>query len=214
MLTKIEYVLSKVIKKLHLRAIKKSSIHHTSSVAAGTQFIISNMDKYSFCGYDCTIINTDIGKFCSIAGNCEIGGENHSIDWISTSPVFNENRDQISQKFSYHKFETSKKTTIGHDVWIGSRCLIKAGVTIGTGSVIGMGSVVTRDVPPYEIWAGNPARLIRKRFSDEIIEELLKLKWWEFDNSTLYKYAEYANDVSAFIAAVNKDATGSPYEQI
>ncbi len=204
MLSELEYLISKIIKKLHFRAVKKSVIHKSSSVAAGTQFINSNMDKHSFCGYDCTIVNTSIGSFCSIAGNCEIGGASHSIDWVSTSPVFNENKDQIKKKYSYHKYNNTKKTKIGNDVWIGAKCLIKSGVTICDGAVVGMGSVVTKDIPPYEIWAGNPAKLIRKRFNDDVINKLLEVKWWEFDDEKLNKYSQYFNNIDKFLEEVNK----------
>jgi acetyltransferase-like isoleucine patch superfamily enzyme len=204
MLSNIEYIISKIIKKLHLRAMKNSLIHKNSSVGPGTQFINSTMDRHSFCGYDCIIINTSIGGFCSIAGNCEIGGASHSIDWVSTSPVFNENKDQIKKKYSYHKYNTSQDTKIGNDVWIAAKCIIKAGVTIGDGAVVGMGSVVTKDIPPYEIWAGNPARLIRKRFDDTTIARLLEIEWWEYDDEILEKYAEYFNDVPKFLEEVSR----------
>lgn len=203
MLINIEYLVSKIIKKMHFRAVKNSFIDKTSSVAAGTQFINSKMDRHSFCGYDCIIINTNIGSFCSISSNCEIGGASHSIDWVSTSPVFNENKDQIKKKYSYHKYNSTKHTEIGNDVWIGSKVLIKAGVTIGIGAVVGMGSVVTKDIPPYEIWAGNPAKLIRKRFNDDIINNLLEIKWWNFDDMQMCNYAQYFNNVTKFIEEVN-----------
>lgn len=204
MIPSIEYIVSKIIKKMHLRAIKNSLIDKSSSVGAGSQFINSTMDRNSFCGYDCIIINTVIGGFCSIAGNCEIGGASHSIDWVSTSPVFNENKDQIRRKYSYHKYNTSQTTKIGNDVWIASKSIIKAGVSIGDGAVIGMGSVVTKDIPPYEIWAGNPARLIRKRFDDKIIDKLLEIEWWKFDDESLQECANHFNDVHKFLEEVNK----------
>ncbi|MFL0247334.1 CatB-related O-acetyltransferase [Candidatus Clostridium stratigraminis] len=203
MFSKLEYIISKIIKKMHLRAIKNSDVDKTSSIAAGTQFVDSKMGRHSFCGYDCIITNTNIGSFCSISGNCEIGGASHSIEWVSTSPVFNENRDQIKKKYSYHQYNTSKHTEIGNDVWIGSKVLIKSGVSIGNGAVVGMGSVVTKDIPPYEIWAGNPAKLIRKRFNEDTINKLLETKWWDFNDEKLCKYAQYFDDVAKFIEEVN-----------
>lgn len=189
---------------MHFKAVKNSTIHNSSKVAAGSLFIDSLMGRNSFCGYDCIIVNTSIGGFCSIASNCEIGGASHSIDWVSTSPVFNENREQISKKYAYHKYNTTQTTTIGHDVWIGARALIKAGVSIGTGAVVGMGSVVTKDIPPYEIWAGNPAKLIKKRFEEPIIEGLLNSKWWELDDCDLEKLAVHVRDVNSFLDAIKK----------
>lgn len=202
--TKIEFILSKVVKKLHLKSIKSSELHKTSRIGAGSQFYFSSMDKYSFCGYDCSIVSTEIGSFCSIASNCEIGGASHSVEWGSTSSIFNENYDVFNKKFSYHPYNAFINTRVGNDVWIGSKALIKAGVTIGHGAVIGMGSVVTKDVPPYEIWAGNPARFIKKRFEDKIIEELLELKWWDFEERKLENCSKYINDIEKFIKELKK----------
>ncbi|WP_074510453.1 CatB-related O-acetyltransferase [Planococcus glaciei] len=199
-----EYIISKLIKKLHLRAIKDSEIHKSSSIGAGSVIVNSHMDKHSFCGYDCTIVNTNIGSFCSIAGDCEIGGASHSIDWVSTSPVFNKNKDQIKKKYSYHKFDYKKTTYIGNDVWIGAKCLVKAGVKIGDGAVIGMGSVVTKDVPAYEVWAGNPAKLIRKRFEDSKISKLKEIQWWDFSDQKLEELSKYFIDLEEFIEKENE----------
>jgi len=77
--------------------------------------------------------------------------------------------------------------------------MIKSGVTVGDGAVIGMGSIVTKDVPPYEIWAGNPARLLKKRFSQEIINELININWWSLDDNEIEKYAKYFNNIEEFI---------------
>ena len=85
-------------------------------------------------------------------------------------------------------------TTIGADVWIGVNAIIRSGVTIGTGSVIGAGSVVLNDIPEYEIWAGNPARKIRDRFSEEIKRALLQMRWWEWDDHMIEEYAELFDD--------------------
>lgn len=199
MLRKIEYIASKLIKKLHLRAIMNSDIHRTSKVCSGSQIINTKIGKHSDIGYDCAIINAEIGAFCSFGANIVIGGASHTIDWVSTSPVFNENIDHLPQKFSHHKFDLQSKTSVGSDVWIGNYVLVKSNVSIGHGAIIGMGSVVTKDVPPYEIWAGNPARFIKKRFDDDTINELLKMKWWDWNDDKIKKNAVHINDVQEFI---------------
>ena len=171
------YFWSKILRKLRGAAIKNSAIHKTSKVEAGTQIVNTTMEKHSFCGYDCEISNCEIGSFTSIANGVVIGGGMHPIDWVGTSPVFYEGRDSVKEKFSEFMRDAVKTTFIGHDVWIGRNALIKQGITIGNGAVVGMGSIVTKDVAPYAIVGGNPAKLIRYRFSDEIIEELIASKF-------------------------------------
>lgn len=199
MTSKIEYLISKLIKKLHLRAISNCEIHKTSKVCAGSQIINVKIDKYSDIGYDCTILNTDVGAFCSFGANITIGGANHTVDWVSTSPVFNENIDHLPKKFSLHKFDLNCRTKIGNDVWIGDKVLVKAGISIGNGCVVGMGSVVTKSIPDYEIWAGNPAKFIKKRFCDSVIEELLNMNWWNWSDKQISFYAPFFNDVNKLI---------------
>lgn len=205
MLVVFEYYLSKLIKKAHFRSIIKSKLHKTSRVCAGSHLVNVEMDKYSDVGYDCTIIHTVIGAFCSLGTNITIGGAKHTVDWVSTSPVFNENKDHIKQKISYHKFDLKQQTTIGNDVWIGDRVLIKAGVIVGDGAIIGMGSVVTKDIPPYEIWGGNPAKLLRKRFNDDIIRDMKEICWWKWDDDKIMKYSKYFTNPSSFIEKVISD---------
>lgn len=204
MLQKIEYIWNKILKKIRLRAIVDSKIHATSKVCSGSQLVNVVMGKHSDIGYDCTIINTNIGSFCSLGANIVIGGLSHSIDWVSTSPVFNENIDHLKQKFSHHKFDLYLETSIGHDVWIANNVQIKAGVKVGNGAVIGMGSVVVKDVGPYEIWAGNPAKLIRKRFDDETVNQLLQTDWYNWNDDKIKQYAPYFNNVELFIKKINE----------
>lgn len=186
----LQFIWAKITKKLRGSAISNSKIHHTSKIESGSNVVYTTMDKHSFCGYDCEITNCKIGSFTSIANGVVIGGGMHPIDWVGTSPVFYEGRDSVSAKFSEFQREEVKTTLIGHDVWIGRNTLIKQGVTIGNGAVVGMGSVVTKDVAPYAIVGGNPAKLIRYRFSDEIIEKLITSKWWELDENDLKMYAK------------------------
>ncbi len=195
----IGYILSKVLKKLRGRSVLRSTIHKTSKIESGSLVVDSIMDKYSFCGYDCEIINCEIGSFCSIAGNVIIGGAMHPIDWVSTSPAFYRGRDSVKKKFQLFQRPTDKKTTIQNDVWIGQNTLIKQGVTIGNGAIVGMGSVVTKDIPPYEIWAGNPAKFIRKRFDDTTIDKIIRSEWWNKDDKELEIISKYFNDTETTI---------------
>ena len=116
-----------------------------------------------------------IGNFCSIADGVTIyAGAEHHYDWVSSYC--------FSEKFQCIECSHSKgKVTIGNDVWIADGALILSGVTIGDGAVIGARAVVTKNVAPYEIVGGNPARHIRFRFSPEQIESLLIIKWWDWD---------------------------------
>lgn len=194
-----EYYFSKFIKKAHLRSIRNSSIDKTAKICAGTLFVNSSMGKYSDIGYDCTIINTEIGNFCSFGANIKVGGASHPVIWGSTSTVFCEYSDHIKRKFAKHAYNPSMKTIIGSDVWVADNVMIKAGVNIGNGAIIGMGAVVTKDVPSYEIWAGNPARCIGRRFEKGIAENLEQTQWWNLDDSKIEKAAKYINDIDRFI---------------
>ncbi len=199
----IKYLLVKLIKKVRGVAVKGSKIHPTSKIESGSQFINSKMQKHSFCGYDCEISNTEIGSFCSIANGVVIGGGMHPMDWVSTSPVFYKGRDSVKEKFSEHERGAIKNVIIGHDVWIGRNVLIKQGVNVGTGAVIGMGSVVTKDVVPYSIVAGNPAKVIRMRFTAEIADKLIKSRWWEVEENLLQQLGEYTKEPEIFLEKLN-----------
>ncbi len=197
---KIKYYLSKAIKKFNIPAIKNSALDKHSKICSGAHIVDSKIGKYSYIGNFSTVINAQVGNFCSISDRCTIGGMAHPTNWVSTSPVMYSGRNCLKTNFAKNNFNESEKTIIDNDVWIGENCLIKAGVHISTGSIIGMGSVLTKSTAPYEIWAGNPAKKIRDRFDNETTKKLLKSEWWNWDDKELAKKGYKFNDVNLFIS--------------
>ena len=122
-----------------------------------------------------------IGRYCSISQNIRIFlGGNHRADWTSTYPFGHINQDVLGEiKLPGHP-ATNGDVIIGHDVWIGFGVTIMSGVTIGSGSIIAANSHVVTNIPEYEIWGGNPARLIKGRFDLDVVEKLLEISWWDY----------------------------------
>lgn len=200
----ILYYWSKLLKKIRGSAVVDSQIHRTSKVQAGSQIVKSIMDKYSYCGYDCKLINCVVGAYTSIADDVVIGGAQHPMTWVSMSPVFYRGRSSVTKKFAQHIREIEPTTYIGNDVWIGERSLVKAGVIIGDGAVVGMGSVVTKNIEPYSIVAGNPAKTIRMRFGDEQIIKLKESKWWKKNDSEIKELAHLICSPEDFLKEIYK----------
>ncbi len=120
-----------------------------------------------------------IGKFCQIASGVEfvMNGANHQMNAVSTYPFYTLEGWKMNPPVA-KDMPLKGDTVIGNDVWIGQNAVIMPGVHVGDGAIIGANSIVASDIPPYNIYAGNPARLIRKRFDDELISLMLKLQWW------------------------------------
>lgn len=139
-----------------------------------------NFEKNVRYLFDFTGDKLIVGKFCMIASGVTflMNGANHLTDAISTYPfaIFGNGWEHAMEGKTY---PFKGNTVVGNDVWIGYNAVIMPGVTIGDGAIIGSCSVVTKDVPPYAIVGGNPAQVLRKRFSDEQIETLLEMKWWD-----------------------------------
>ena len=157
-------------------------------VGARAQLLEVSMGDYSYVVNDSDIAYANIGKFCSIASHVRINPGDHPMERVSQShftyraSAYFEDATDEAALFARRR---SKLVTIGHDVWIGHGAIILSGRTIGTGAVIGAGAVVTKDVPDYSIVVGNPARVLRMRFSDTEIAALQNLRWWDWSHTKL-----------------------------
>ncbi|EGL5972317.1 CatB-related O-acetyltransferase, partial [Salmonella enterica] len=153
--------------------------------------------------------NVKIGRFCSIASNVKIMGGNHPMNRFTTHMVtYNGEFDKYAMSEFNHAwtlkpFKTiSQNPVIGNDVWIGNDVVLKGGITIGDGAVIAANSVVTKNVPPYAIVAGVPAKIIRYRFNPDIVIKLMKIKWWNYNFFDLPDNNK-CDDIDYFISEMN-----------
>lgn len=130
-----------------------------------------------------------IGNFCSIAANVVVfTGGDHRVDWFTTYPFGHINGEVFNTVNGEGHPRTKGDVVIGNDVWVGYGAVIMSGVTIGDGAVIGAKSVVTKDVMPFSIVAGNPAKEVKKRFSSEVINKLLELQWWNWEDAKINNF--------------------------
>ena len=173
--------------------------------------IDSIIDDYSYIGSKSFIDNTRLGKFCSIAPDVRVGLAGHPTkDVISTYPAFySSDNSGCAKKIRDDSIlhEKTPKTIIGHDVWIGANAIIPGGIEIGTGAIVAAGAVVVKDVAPYSIVGGNPATLIRYRFSEKDIERLLRSEWWNWQIEFIEEHVNYflnINNLDNLIAKKNK----------
>ena len=156
--------------------------------------------SHTYIQKESSIFNAIIGKFCSIATHVSIGPGKHKMDSVSTHPAFYLKNTPLAKTFvSEDLFQSFTRTTIGNDVWIGERSIILDGVNIGNGAIIAAGSIVTKDVLPYAIVGGTPAKLIRFRFSTDVIEKIENSEWWLKSDEELQKMSSLMLNIDLFI---------------
>jgi acetyltransferase-like isoleucine patch superfamily enzyme len=173
-----------------------------------------DLGKYSYIGDYCNFNNTSIGKFCSIGSRVHLlSGSHPTRIFVSTHPSFYSTLKQVPITFTsqntfneYSLNSFGRLLTIENDVWIGSNVTILQGFIIKSGAIVGAGSLVNRDVLPYEIVAGVPIKHIRFRFPEEIINRLLEINWWDFNIEKIKKYSKYMHDYSKFLARLKDES--------
>lgn len=149
-----------------------------------------------------------MGKYCSIAKNVTmILNADHRVDWISTFPFFAFKKDWKNVKYPPGFPHTKGDIVIGNDVWIGYGASILSGVKIGDGAIIGAFSLVTKDIEPYTIVGGNPAKPLKKRFDDKKVQALMRIKWWEWPKEKIRENIHLlcSNDIDSFIRIHDKN---------
>lgn len=201
-------MLKNVLKRLRSRTKKTPPAIATSGTVQnvvlqyGRGTYVSGINYHN--SYGRNDLTVTVGSFSSVAGNLSVFlAGNHPTDFVSTYPFgFTGYTRDWSAHVDYEEYNRSKGSIlIGSDVWIGASATIMSGITIGHGAVVGAQSLVARDVPPYAIFCGNPAKLVGYRFKHHIIQGLLELAWWEWEDDKIEEALEYivSSDVEGFL---------------
>jgi phosphonate metabolism protein (transferase hexapeptide repeat family) len=181
--------------------IRDCQIGAWTEIGANSWLVETTLDDYSYTAGDNQIIYTDIGKFSNIASHVRINPGNHPMERVTLHHITYRRKlyGLGEDDASFFDWRRSHKCVIGHDTWLGHNVIVMPGVTVGTGAVVGSGAVVTKDVPPYMIVAGVPAKPIRPRFPEAIAAKLLNIAWWDWDRATLEARFDDLMDVQQFV---------------
>jgi len=181
--------------------LKECSFGDYVEIGLNNHISETSIDDFSYTSENCQIIYSSIGKFVNIASYVRLNPGQHPMKWASQHHMLYR-REMFGfgvDDRDFFNWRREKTVSVGNDVWIGHNVTIMGGVTIGDGAVIGSGAIVTKDIPPFAIAVGNPAKVIRYRFSDEIIQELQKIAWWNWEYNKIENSLKEFKDINKFI---------------
>lgn len=168
--------------------VVRSSFGRYTAVGARTKVVETTFGDYSYIVSDGDVIYTTVGKFCNIAAHVRINPGNHPMRRASLHHFTYRAGDYFdgeTDEAAFFDWRRSHAVTLGHDVWIGHGAVVLAGRSIGTGAIVAAGAVVAKDVPPYTIVGGTPAKIIRRRFPQDVEDKLMTLAWWDWNHGRL-----------------------------
>lgn len=182
--------------------VQESTVGKWTALGPNTSIVESTFGDYSYTAGDVQIIYSDVGKFCSIASHVRLNPGNHAMWRVTQHHATYRLKDYGFADHNDEEFfdwRRAHRVTLGHDVWLGHSVIVMPGVTIGTGAIAGSGAVVTKDVAPYTIVGGVPAKPIRRRFPEAVAEALMRIAWWDWSRETLVARWHEMNDLDAFL---------------
>ncbi len=190
--------LTEGLKIYNYKLSRRTELGKKTMIRSGTEMFHLSLGDYSYISGPGNLVEeAKIGKFCSIARQVIIGVKGHNYDWVTTSPII------TSKELGFIENDVvepqKEMPIIGNDVWIGMNSIIMRGVNRGHGAVIAAGSVVTSDVLPYSIVGGVPAKHIRYRFTEDQIQKLLTIKWWEWEEKKIMDNSHMFYKIEDFI---------------
>jgi acetyltransferase-like isoleucine patch superfamily enzyme len=192
-----------------------SSFGRNCRVNGRVHIVDSTIGDWSYVEMDARLMGARIGRFSAVGPTAQIGLPGHPVSTnVSMHPAFYQHRPGWNYDLlDADLHDDLQPTIVGNDVWIGAGALVLDGVSIGDGAVVGAGAVVTKDVPPYAVVAGSPARVLRHRFDEETVEWLLALRWWDRPEDWLRRHAGSMHDIATFRGRLSSGdpvlATGS-----
>jgi len=168
--------------------VTNSTLGAYTELGQGTRLLNSTLGDYSYTDRFCDIANAEVGRFVNIASFVRIGATDHPMTRASQHHFLYRSAkywEDAEDDAAFFEARAGRRAIIGHDVWLGHMAMVRPGVTVGHGAVVAMGAVVTKDVAPYTVVAGNPARFLRERHPGAVAERLVRLAWWDWDHARL-----------------------------